>query len=626
MKEGVHKKTTHPNTQPSFPSSTMDLLSDVLEAADGDQLAEFLGRVPSITKIALVSVHGFFAQANVLGKPDTGGQVVYILDQTRALEAEMKQRLAAAGVAAVPKIVILTRLIPDAGNTTCDVRLEKVAGCDHAVILRVPFRNGGGVVRQWISRFDIWPYLEQFSVDAAAELAAELGGPPKLIVGNYSDGNLVAGLLANRFEALHMSIAHALEATKYTDLWQWSKPEYASMHADVQITADLLAMAHADCIITSTFQEIAGKSASVTVGALESAGQYEQFGAFTLPGLYRVTHGVSIYDPRFNIISPGADAAVYFPYDEADRRITSLQPGIDDMIYGSDQAPLARGSVAHGKPILFAIGRNDSVKNMVGLATWFAECPRLQQHAVLVIISGSVVVDDAPDDDGRECARAMHALFDSGRLPPGTARWIRAQANPVRNGEIYRMVADTRGAFVMPSKFEAFGLVVIESMSTGLPSFVSIHGGGAEIVKDGVNGFHIDPFHGKAAAEKIADFFEAAADDEAEWLRVSRAARERVASRYNWPLYASRMLSLAKVSSFYRATAGGAAAPRRAYQSALFHLLLRPLMARVPTEEERRAGAVAVKTGVGIGAKTVNGDDGKKKAVASGGVCEACTQ
>lgn len=239
-RKGCTKKQNHtqPTHSPLFPSSTMDLLSDVLEAADGDQLAEFLGRVPSITKIALVSVHGFFAQANVLGKPDTGGQVVYILDQTRALEAEMKQRLAAAGVAAVPKIVILTRLIPDAGNTTCDVRLEKVAGCDHAVILRVPFRNGGGVVRQWISRFDIWPYLEQFSVDAAAEVAAELGGKPALVVGNYSDGNCVASLLANHYNCPSFSIAHALEMTKYSDMWQWSSPQYTKMHADVQITGE----------------------------------------------------------------------------------------------------------------------------------------------------------------------------------------------------------------------------------------------------------------------------------------------------------------------------------------------------------------------------------------------------
>lgn len=34
--------------------------------------------------------------------------------------------------------------------------------------------------------------------DAASEIAAELRGIPDLIIGNYSDGNLVASLLAHK--------------------------------------------------------------------------------------------------------------------------------------------------------------------------------------------------------------------------------------------------------------------------------------------------------------------------------------------------------------------------------------------------------------------------------------------
>jgi hypothetical protein len=41
-----------------------------------------------------------------------------------------------------------------------------------------------------LCRFNVWPYLEQFAVDAGRELVAELGGKPNLIIGNYSDGNL----------------------------------------------------------------------------------------------------------------------------------------------------------------------------------------------------------------------------------------------------------------------------------------------------------------------------------------------------------------------------------------------------------------------------------------------------
>lgn len=41
-------------------------------------------------------------------------QVVYILDQVRALEREMLKRIAAQGLSIVPQILVVTRLIPDA--------------------------------------------------------------------------------------------------------------------------------------------------------------------------------------------------------------------------------------------------------------------------------------------------------------------------------------------------------------------------------------------------------------------------------------------------------------------------------------------------------------------------------
>lgn len=57
----------------------------------------------------------------------------------------------------------VTRLLPDAVGTTCGQRLEKVFGCEHAHILRVPFRDEKGMVRKWISRFEVWPYLENYT-------------------------------------------------------------------------------------------------------------------------------------------------------------------------------------------------------------------------------------------------------------------------------------------------------------------------------------------------------------------------------------------------------------------------------------------------------------------------------
>lgn len=59
--------------------------------------------------------------------------------------------------------VQVTRLLPDAVGTTCGQRREKVFGTEHSHIIRVPFRTEKGIVRKWISRFEVWPYMETFT-------------------------------------------------------------------------------------------------------------------------------------------------------------------------------------------------------------------------------------------------------------------------------------------------------------------------------------------------------------------------------------------------------------------------------------------------------------------------------
>ena len=50
------------------------------QAPDAELLQEFLGRLPIIFNVAILSPHGFFGQKDVLGKPDTGGQVRQHMD------------------------------------------------------------------------------------------------------------------------------------------------------------------------------------------------------------------------------------------------------------------------------------------------------------------------------------------------------------------------------------------------------------------------------------------------------------------------------------------------------------------------------------------------------------------
>jgi len=549
---------------------TMELLQDVLEAPSPDSLEKFLTRVPMIFSICILSPHGWFGQDGVLGRPDTGGQVVYILDQVRALEEEMRGRLASQGLDTVPQILVVTRLIPEADGTTCDQRLEPIAGTEHARILRVPFREPNGeMVPRWISRFDIWPYLEQFTLDVEREVLAELQCRPDLIVGNYSDGNLVASLLSQRLGVTQCTIAHALEKTKYllSDLyWRDNEEQY---HFSCQFTADLIAMNTSDFIITSTYQEIAGTA--------DTVGQYEAHQAFTMPGLYRVVNGIDAFDPKFNIVSPGVDPRVYFPASDEERRLKHLLPGIREQVCGPAESGQARGHLTDpDRPLLFTMARMDTVKNLTGLVDWFGSDNRLRETANLLVVGGYLDVNRSADDDEKREIEKMHRLLDHHGLG-GQVRWLEGQVDRERNGELYRFIADQRGAFVQPALFEAFGLTVIEAMSTGLPTFATCFGGPLEIIENDVSGYHIDPNHGDAATALMADFFARCAADPAEWDRISAGALARVEARYTWVRYAERLMTLSKVYGFWRHVSNLERADTQRYLQMFYGLQFRPL-------------------------------------------------
>ena len=543
---------------------TMKMLADLLEAPDHQNLEKFLSRIPMIFNVAVLSPHGYFGQENVLGLPDTGGQVVYILDQVRALEKEMSERIYKQGLDFKPQILIITRLIPEAGQTTCNQPEEHVHGTENVHIIRIPFRNSdGAIIRNWISRFEVWPYLETFSNEAQAAIVERLGRRPDLVIGNYSDGNLCAYLMARSLGVTQCTIAHALEKTKYLYSALYWKDMEEQYHFSCQFTADLIAMNSSDFIITSTYQEIAGSS--------DVVGQYESYGSFSMPSLQRIIHGMDVYDPKFNIVSPGADDETYFSFSERDRRNADLIKELEQMIYG-DQDQQSRGKLKNiGRPILFSMARLDRIKNLTGLMQWYGENERLQEYADLLIVGGMVEPERSEDSEEREQIMIMHELFDRFGLE-GKVRWLGMRLDKQIAGELYRYIADLRGAFVQPAYFEAFGLTVIEAMVSGLPTFATCYGGPLEIIANGESGFHIDPNHGDQSVDIIADFFERCSIHPEYWESISSGARKRVEERYTWKRYAKRLLTLTCIYGFWKFATNLEREETDRYLEMLYHL------------------------------------------------------
>lgn len=552
------------------------LLSDILEAPDAQNLEKLLSRIPMIFSLVVISPHGYFGQSNVLGLPDTGGQVVYILDQVRALEREMSNNLNDQGLDIEPKILVLTRLLPEAGETTCNMPEEKIIGTRNAKIIRLPFRNhNGDILPHWNSRFKVWPYLERFSVEAEKCILAEIGGRPDLVIGNYSDGNFVASLLSYRLGVTQCNIAHALEKTKYLFSALYWKQNEAHYHFSTQFTADLIAMNVADFIITSTYQEIAGNKKSV--------GQYESYTSFTMPGLYRVVNGIDILDPKFNIVSPGADENVYFPCTKKERRLEDLHDEIHTLIHGDPSQDSVGKLETNDKPLIFSMARLDRIKNITGLLRWYGENQTLQDLANLFLIAGFVDETQSRDEEERAQIREMYDLIERFGLQ-GKVRWVGRQLEKNFTGELYRFVADRRGVFVQPALFEAFGLTVIEAMASGLPVFATQYGGPLEIIEHGKSGFHIDPNHGDTASAMLVDFFKKCQTESHLWDKISKGAIQRVDDKYTWRLYASRLMKLSRIYGFWKYVTNLERDETRRYLEMFYALMLRDRIQRIPAE------------------------------------------
>ena len=191
-------------------------------------------------------------------------------------------------------------------------------------------------------------------------------------------------------------------------------------------------------------------------------------------------------------------------------------------------------------------------------------------------MAGHVDPARCADREEREQAERIHALMDEHGLDR-EVRWIGAQLDRNFAGELYRWIADRRGAFVQPALFEAFGLTVVEAMTSGLPTFATRYGGPLEIIEHGVSGFHIDPNHGDEAAALMADFLERCAREPGHWLRISEGAMRRVQERYTWARYAERMMTLSRIYGFWKYVTNLERDETRRYLEMFYALQYRPL-------------------------------------------------
>lgn len=85
---------------------TMRAVSEVLQAPDPVHVEKLFSRLPAIFNIVIFSPHGYFGQSDVLGLPDTGGQVRYCFDL------------------ALKKVVCLQQIVKEAGKNSLTRKIK----------------------------------------------------------------------------------------------------------------------------------------------------------------------------------------------------------------------------------------------------------------------------------------------------------------------------------------------------------------------------------------------------------------------------------------------------------------------------------------------------------------------
>jgi glycogen(starch) synthase len=227
----------------------------------------------------------------------------------------------------------------------------------------------------------------------------------------------------------------------------------------------------------------------------------------------------------------GADRLIALTQDEAEllvhyypdtrERIRVVGNGIDD----SNEARRAARRSRNGKPLLVLY--SGRLVERKGIQDLLAAVPAVLEQAP---DTRFVLAGGPPGYGGEELARQW--------LPPEClpyadrihfTGWL-----SMPEIEEWYCRADVQ---VIPSRYEPFGMVVLEGMLHGLPIIATHVGGPTAILEDGRTGLLVPPFHPEALAGALLRL----AKDTELRLRLGAAAAQEVREMWLWARIAEKM-------------------------------------------------------------------------------------
>ena len=234
--------------------------------------------------------------------------------------------------------------------------------------------------------------------------------------------------------------------------------------------------------------------------------------------------------PSTMLVGTKSTLATRYLQDKRIPNVTTLGVGIDlDNLTHAPEEELPPfiqevKNKKHSFRYLLYIGRLEPRRNILFLFNVYRQVLERDENIRLVLIG------KGEEEYTAECWKEADALRIRDRIiysPQLEQKYVR---------EIYGCC----DLFLLPTRYEIFGMVLLEAMYFGMPVLTTFNGGSSTLIQDGKNGFVLNEMDVNLWADKIC----AVLKDPQLIAEVSRQASESVARHYTWDALAPRFLEL----------------------------------------------------------------------------------
>jgi mannosylfructose-phosphate synthase len=410
----------------------------------------------AIDRICMLSTHGYLDPVPQLGKTDTGGQVLYVLQLSKALSMRGT------------KVDVYTRWFDHARK-----QIDPMPECPGVRVIRIPAGPWEFIPKEHI--YDILPGLAANMIGFIRERHLDYD----LFHGHYVDAGIVALEVATAFSKPAFFTAHSLGA--------WKRQRVGG---DPEEMDRIFNFSHRIAEELRIFQSVIAQ----TVTSKEEQGKIQELYGFR--------------PPRVRFIPPGVDVHRFRPLRKGEKE--------------------EKTRVALPAKYVFMVSRVSKAKGHDLLLPAFIRVMEEFPHVHLVIGGGS----QQPDDEEKNVLARVHQFVREravGERVHAVGGIPHEELPPY-----YRQAA----LFILPARYEPFGMTALEAMASGVPAVVSTFAGIQENLTPGGDCLIVDPLDEKGLAEAVSLLLR----DRGLARRLARAGAQTVREEFSWEAIARKFI------------------------------------------------------------------------------------